>query len=120
MHPSERRLSDLLSVAVDDRGTTRTISPTGEIDIGSAILVAGPLDEGLADGFETVVVDLGRTTFIDSTGIRVLLHATRRAGERQTRLVVLPGPADVQRVFELCGLADVIPFVHDGARRNGA
>ena len=118
MHPSDR-LSDLLAVEVDDHGTTRTISPIGEIDISSAGLVAGPLERGLADGFETLVLDLGGTTFIDSTGIRVLLRATRQAGERQRRLVVLPGPANVQHVFKLCGLAEVIPFVQDGAHRNG-
>ncbi len=102
-----RRLFD---VSVEDLGTTRTITPRGEIDIASAESVAEPLLNGLRDGLETVVLDLSSTTFIDSTGVRVVLHATRRAAQLGVRFIVLPAPDEVHRVFELCGLTDLIPF----------
>jgi anti-anti-sigma factor len=49
-------------------------------------------------------------TFIDSVGLGVV---SRLAGELEARriaLSIVPGPREVQRVFESVGLADVLPF----------
>jgi anti-anti-sigma factor len=57
-----------------------------------------------------VVIDLGGLTFIDSSGLRVLLLADARARERGYELVLLPGQETVQRVFEMTGALDVLRF----------
>jgi anti-sigma B factor antagonist len=97
-------------VAIHDDGTTRTVTPHGELDLASVPRVAKPLVDGLTEGFDTVVLDLSATTFIDSTGVSVVVGATARARERPTRFVVIPGPAEVHRVFALCGLLELVPF----------
>jgi len=105
-----------LTVAVKDDGTTRTVTPCGEIDVASAARLGLPLRQCLTDGVSHVVLDLSETTFIDSTGVAVVIGATTRARDRTTSFVVIPGPVHVQRVFRLCGLTDLIPFAPpDGA-----
>ena len=68
------------------------------------------LDELLSEPVEQLVVDLGEVTFVDSTGMGLVLEDHERARSEGFRLRLLRGPDDVQRVFELAGVADVLPF----------
>jgi anti-sigma B factor antagonist len=94
----------------DRWGTTHTVTVVGDLDLAVADRLDRAIDDALAAGPETVVVDLAGATFIDSTGVRSLLRGHHLAEDRQVRLVVLPADEGVHRVFELCGLADVLPF----------
>lgn len=57
-----------------------------------------------------VVIDLRRLAFIDSTGLRFVLAADARVRRDGGRLVVLRGPASVQRVFGLARLEQRLEF----------
>lgn len=57
------------------------------------------------------MVDLSQATFIDSTGLRTIVGADRRAHACGVRLVIVPAPPLVHRVFELCGFDRTLPFV---------
>ena len=89
---SESAWPEQLKVLIDDRGTTRIVSPCGEIDIGTVSSVSASLTTALSDGFDTVVLDLRRTTFIDSTGIAAALQGWELAQRNAKRFVVIPGP----------------------------
>ena len=52
-------------------------------------------------------------TFIDSTGVRALLQADRRAAGSGSRLVVVAGDGAVRRVLELCQLDGRLTIVSD-------
>lgn len=116
MLTSPDRTYPQLDVTVRRQGTTRTISAAGEIDLASAGRLRAPLLAELRDGAETLVLDLGETSFIDSSGVHLVLEVDARARDLGARLVILPGPPDVQRIFELCGLASVLNI----ADANGA
>ena len=60
---------------------------------------------------DTVVLDLSRVTFIDSTGVRFVLLTDRLAQEKGWRLEVVPAPPEVQRIFKLTRLEERLPFV---------
>ena len=98
-------------VLVADQGTTRTITPRGDLDLSSSPPVSRALAQALTDGVATVVLDLSQTTFLDSSGVHLVLGAHARAKASQTHLVIVPGPPQVHRTFELCGVADQLPFV---------
>src|SRR4051794_13676931 len=100
--------SSFLTVVVADHGTTRTITPMGELDVSSVPEARAALDAAIADGYEVVVLDLGQTTFMDTTGVHLVLDVSTQAKVRSTRFVVLPGPPAVQRVFELCGFSGML------------
>jgi anti-anti-sigma factor len=98
-----------LDLLVEDRGTTRTITPRGEIDIASSVALRRSLSAAL-DRFDTVVVDLGQTTFIDTVGVHLLIDADAHARGQDVRLVLLPAPDAVQRIFVLCAVDGRLPF----------
>ena len=92
-----------------DQGRSGTLRPTREpqIPFQAEALRAALL--AAADGHDTLVVDMTRTRFCDSSGLHVLIAAHRRAGaEGRTVLLVIPGTA-VLRVFALTGMDRVIP-----------
>lgn len=82
-------------------GTTKVLAPAGELDLGTTPELAGALAAVAGDD---VLLDLRAVTFIDSSGIAVVLEAWRMAGEAGGRLRVVPGPPQVQRVIGMVAL----------------
>ena len=60
-----------------------------------------------------IVLDLRQLDFVDSSGIRQLLAARRRAGRACRRLLLVRGGPPIQRVMALAGLQDVFEMVSD-------
>ena len=54
------------------------------------------------------MLDLRELAFMDCAGMRVIVDAAERARRDGRRLIVLRGPAQVDRVFTLTGTADVL------------
>jgi anti-anti-sigma factor len=50
-----------------------------------------------------------------STGLRLILLAKELCEEHGYDFLLVPGPANIQRMFELTGLLDVLPFEADGS-----
>ena len=99
----------LVDEAVDD--TTHVVSLRGEIDAMTAPKL-GSRFFGLADeGKRAVVVDLTEVTFMDSTGIGVLLNALRHYTVRHMQMVLVCPTASVLRPFEVTGLVGHLTIV---------
>jgi anti-sigma B factor antagonist len=99
---TEAGTNDTLRVHIAPDGA---IIASGDIDVaGGPILDAAIVEqEDALDGSASIVVDLTDVTFIDSSGLRSLLGASRRAGERSGTVVLRsPSPA-VQRLLEITG-----------------
>lgn len=82
-----------------------------EIDITNAPELRSALLEAAAaaNGHGTVVADLSRTQFCDSSGLHALLAAHKRAtAAGGDMLLVIPGNA-VLRVFTITGVDHIIP-----------
>jgi anti-sigma B factor antagonist len=98
----------LLDEAVND--CTHVVSPRGEIDALTAPQLGRRL-LGLADeGKTAVVVDLSSVTFMDSTGIGVLVNALRALGSRKGKLLLVCPHERVLRPFEITGLTGRLPI----------
>jgi anti-anti-sigma factor len=105
-----------LEVTVLDRGTTRLVALSGEVDIASAGQAQVVLRDALLTGSETVLLDLAGVTFVDSGGVHLVLEATKVAAAHGVRFVIVPGPPQVLRVFELAGVLGDVPFARSGGR----
>jgi anti-anti-sigma factor len=83
----------------------------GEIDIACSDAISAELVQLLDRDIELVVLDLSRTTYIDSSGIRMIFSLARslEASNRQFRLVV-SDEAIVRRVVILSRLDAAIPI----------
>lgn len=79
----------------------------GEIDVATSPELHELLSDLIADGPEVIIVDLTDVTFIDSTGLGVLVGAVRdvRAGGGDLRLVVTQ--PQIIKLLELTGLDEV-------------
>ncbi len=105
---SRDNASSLVLDTVDDDGV-RTLRIGGELDLAGAPALEAAIEEGLADAERRLVVDFSALTFIDSTGIAILVAALgdeRAAG----RLGFVPSTAPaVTRVLRLTGVEERLP-----------
>ena len=80
------------------------VTVTGEADLHSAPELDRALHGVLALGGTATVVDLGDVSFIDSTGLGVLLRHQRRFQARGGDLVIVTADRRVLRTLEVTGL----------------
>jgi anti-sigma B factor antagonist len=88
--------------AVDEH--THVLALSGEVDAVTAPQLGRRLLGLAREGKTHVVVDLSKVTFMDSTGIGVLLNAVRQLTTRHGRLVLVCPTERVIRPFEITGL----------------
>ena len=88
---------------------TETVALEGELDFGTAFDVELRLEEAMRRA-NRLVIDLRPLSFIDSTGLGVIVEANQRARREGVTLEILPGPRAVQQVFAVSGLLDALPF----------
>ncbi len=83
----------------------RKVLVVGEVDVSNADELRAALDAALPETAGELVADLSQTTYIDSTGIGVLVGAAHRAAEAGKKLVVAQPQKNVARVLELLGVS---------------
>jgi anti-anti-sigma factor len=111
-HSSSSLEADLEPFRVEvhpERDSVRVV-PVGEVDIATVGEVDGRLRELEQAGFRHLVLDLRQVTFIDSSGMRLVLACHAAACQDGTDFTVLEGPPAVQRIFQVAGLLDHLPF----------
>jgi anti-sigma B factor antagonist len=92
-----------------DRTSVRVV-PSGELDVATCDLLAARLDELWTAGWTDVVLDLRALTFIDSSGLHLLIDHHRRACAAGARFSIIDGSPPVRRVLRLCGLHEVLVY----------
>jgi anti-sigma B factor antagonist len=88
---------------------------TGELDIATHGEAEAKLKEAQQSGASVVVLDLRGLSFMDSTGLRLLVQADSRARESGQRLAIVRGPDAVHRVLEITGLDAKLDLIGDPA-----
>lgn len=90
-------------------GGATVVEVAGEVELHSAGQLRDELQQAGEGERPCVVVDLSRVSFIDSTGLGVLVGAFKRVRERGSLSIVCP-QRSIRRVFEITGLMQVFPF----------
>jgi anti-sigma B factor antagonist len=83
---------------------------TGELDLGPAAELEAMLLRLCADGTKEIALDLSKLRFMGSTGLRIVLLAKELCEQHGYEFLLIAGPRNIQRMFELTGLLDVLPF----------
>jgi stage II sporulation protein AA (anti-sigma F factor antagonist) len=91
-------------------GAAHVIGLEGELDLAAAETVERELARVEASDAATITIDLSQLTFMDSTGVRILLKAESRSRALASRLTLVRAPAGIQRVFAMCGVEHLLPF----------
>jgi anti-anti-sigma factor len=92
-------------------GGIRVVSVRGELDLGTAPELEGPLAEAVAAN-EPLLLDLSECEFIDSTGIALIVRTWQSLGDGTPgggRVAICAGNEQVRRVLEITGLEREIP-----------
>jgi anti-sigma B factor antagonist len=96
--------------AVADDGETARLVLSGELDLATVPRVEQAVDATLAQGARTLVIDLSRLGFIDSSGLRLFIVLHQRAGAEGWRLSLIRPQKQAMTVFEVSGLEENLPF----------
>jgi anti-sigma B factor antagonist len=84
------------------------------------LVLCGELDMAADEDLETAILscanaagltlDLSQLTFMDSTGLTLVLLADGLCKANGIVFALVPGPRQVQRIFEITGLLGQLPF----------
>jgi anti-sigma B factor antagonist len=98
------------SIREDADDNRHTLVLTGELDLASAPALEAATARLCADGASEIVLDLSGLAFVDSTGLRTILSSMSLCEEHLCNFWLIPGPRAVQRLFELAGVLERLPF----------
>lgn len=106
-----------MQIAINDAGTTATVTMVGRLDISGAEVVALPLAtlSGSKDG---LFIDMSGVTFVASIGLRHLVSAAKAVGRRGGRLVLLNPNDAVTEVIATSGLTDLLLIERNGTSHS--
>jgi anti-sigma B factor antagonist len=93
-------------VTVRPDGPRTIVEAHGELDLGTVPVVEREVAQLREQGVESIVLDLRELTFIDSSGLNLLLRLDAEARSDGFRFSIVEGDGPVRRLLELTNLAD--------------
>ncbi len=109
-------MNDTGLVQVFDRreGSVPVCEIRGELDASNVEHVLDRVLGNVPSEAPGLVVDLGRTSYLDSAGVRIMFELARRLRARRQELrITVPADGIVRRVLVLTALADVVAVDDD-------
>ncbi len=97
------------AVDVQRRDDVAIVQPHGELDLATVEPLLAALDE--IEDAGRLVLDLRGLSFLDSTGLRMLVALHRRSQRDGFQLMLVAPTAPADRAIVLSGLDHVLPFV---------
>jgi anti-sigma B factor antagonist len=89
-------------------GDAVVVTASGELDVYTASRLRELAIKITDEGPRTVVLDLDGVTFLDTTGLAVVVGVLRRARETKTRLIVVCTRESILRAFRTAGVLEVL------------
>jgi anti-sigma B factor antagonist len=106
---------DLLTIEVSGNDGEIVVALVGELDLSTRQRLTDALIELERTPPTRLVIDLARLSFLDSTGLALFVTLDKRCRDNGgPTLEIRPGPPAVQRLFDLVGAADRLPFSTTG------
>jgi len=90
------------------------IDVAGELDLNTAPTLREEIDRAVEGGATRVAVGMSEVTFMDSTGLGMLVTALKHLQEREGQLALVAIDGSPRKVLSITGLDDVLP-TYDGA-----
>lgn len=102
-----------ISVTTSEAGEVHIVHVAGEIDVTSAAVLRDALEALIADGRRRLTLDLTDVTFLDSTGLGIVVGRLKRLARHGGTLTVAASHERVRRVFDITGLDLLIAISPD-------
>ena len=101
-----------MDISVSQGKNTVTIFLKGELDECAADFAREQIDAAVShSSIKSVVFDLSQLSFMDSTGIGVLIGRYKRMKNRNVVAFVKNPSPSVDKIFKMSGLYQIIPKV---------
>jgi anti-sigma B factor antagonist len=102
---------DPLEIDVQNSAERTLVTVSGELDAATATFLYDKLSDLEVDDVQHVVLDLAQVTFMDSTGLGVIVTEHKRLAHTDGSLTIFSPPSSVRRLFEITGLDGVLDVV---------
>jgi anti-sigma B factor antagonist len=99
-----------LQVQTRHVGDVAVLEAAGEVDVFTAPELDSAIGAQLADGHAHLLVDLASVTFLDSTGLGVLVKGLKGAREAGGSLRLVVTSQRIRRIFDITGLDAAMPL----------
>ncbi|MBD0334488.1 MAG: STAS domain-containing protein [Cyanobacteria bacterium Co-bin13] len=93
----------------------KVIEPTGILDSTQSEVFRKAVDEALAENYEIILIDLKKTTFIDSSGLGSLVMVLKKVRSADRKLYICCINDQVRMLFDLTGMNQVFAVLADRA-----
>src|SRR5215510_12290091 len=109
METTERRTADIVTLSLSGKLNTTTAKVFEEKILGH-----------IESGNRRFIIDLAQLDYISSTGLRVLVSASKRLANENGKIVLCSLKGPVREVFNIVGFLSVFPAYgsHDEAISN--
>ena len=98
-----------MEVYIDFEGSSMVFRLVGELDEHSAEFVRRRLDASITENsFDSVIFDLSRLSFMDSTGIGVVIGRYKLIRKLSKPVYVRNPSPTVDKIFRMSGLYEII------------
>ena len=106
--PNER---DPLEIEVQQTESRALVAIAGELDTSTASYLYDALSDLELTNIRHVVLDLAKVTFMDSTGLSVIVTEHKRLNHVNGTLTIFSPPSAIRRLFEITGLTTTLDIV---------
>jgi len=89
------------------------IVTAGELDLATSPQLEQEMRAVLARGAKRVTIDMTKLTFVDSSGLRVLIGLYERSTQDGWELALTPPSEQARAVFRISGAEEHLPFISD-------
>jgi anti-anti-sigma factor len=102
---------DPLEIDVQKSDERTLVTLSGDLDASTASLLYDQLSDLEVEDVRHVVLDLAQVTFMDSTGLSVIVTEHKRLQHSGGGLTIFAPPSSVRRLFEITGLDSILDIV---------
>ncbi len=78
----------------------------GDIDIFTAKDKFKEVEEASLNGIEYMIIDFSEVTFLDSTGLGLLISLKQKLNQENKKIKIINSPANIRKVFEITDLLE--------------
>lgn len=87
--------------------TVQVLAPSGILDSTQAQKIRAEVDHALNKGASTLLMDLKEVTFIDSSGLGILISVLKKVRSQSCEMVLCAINPQVKMLFELTSMDQV-------------
>ncbi len=96
-----------VEIDIEEKAVTAYIS--GEIDHHNAGKLRSSIDEAVETSYpEVLVLDLGGVTFMDSSGIGLVMGRFKLMQNLRGRVIIENAPASIKKVMKMAGIEKLL------------